>query len=253
MAIAGEIISDQMALEENVVEELPIIDVSQYLTKDEMDNRLFTCAVCMKAINKQTAVEYGNSVIRATGKISTHSDYSPTPPTSNYAIEDVIGPRKVAGNYCAFCDYALCSTCSVVYCRQGHECALWTFPEAMNHSCNICYKNDLKAGYHCKVCTIDICDLCTVRETRNVLLMIPKRDFKNLYKYMESNQSISKTAYDYCKLNSQDVVMEYMKSMSILCEQLRYCLIIKEKVDKEIEDYKILTQQRKYAIKSNDL
>jgi len=161
-------------------------------------------------------------------------------------------PMDVEGCYCGFCDYALCSTCTTVYCRQGHPCKLWTLPEAVGHQCDICYTTGITMGYHCNECDVDICDMCTTRETRNVLLMIPKRNFKEIYKYLESNRLISATAMAYCMENPPDLVAEYMQSMSRLCEELRRLEAIKVVCDKEIEAYNLLTKQRKYAISSND-
>jgi hypothetical protein len=161
-------------------------------------------------------------------------------------------PTDVEGCYCGFCDYALCSTCTTVYCRQGHPCKLWTLPEAVSHQCDICYTSNITMGYHCTVCDVDICDMCTTRETRNVLLMIPKRNFRDIYKYLEANRLISATAMAYLTENPPDLVAEYMQNMSSLCEELRRLQAIKVVCDKEVEAYNLLTKQRKYAISSND-
>jgi hypothetical protein len=46
--------------------------------------------------------------------------------------------RLIGGHTCTHCEYNLCKDCSVVYCRKGHAMKIWTLPEAISQSCNLC-------------------------------------------------------------------------------------------------------------------
>ena len=66
------------------------------------------------------------------------------------------------GCYCPICEYPMCTVCSTIYCFEGHEMVMWTEPDvAVDIECFVCKVHNLKSGYHCDKCNVDICDACT--------------------------------------------------------------------------------------------
>lgn len=66
------------------------------------------------------------------------------------------------GCYCPICEYAMCKTCEIINCAEGHDMKMWTEPEVIeNITCLLCKCNKMKSGYHCDICNTDLCDACT--------------------------------------------------------------------------------------------
>jgi hypothetical protein len=100
------------------------------------------------------------------------------------------------GRFCLYCDYAVCSTCSVVYCRRGHPCKIWTMPEAQSMRCDVCQAT-ITAGYRCMECNVDICDMCTKRETRITMQLFPMREALKILSYFDLVKDQSDIARTY--------------------------------------------------------
>eukprot|EP01036_Dinobryon_divergens_P024938 gene24938-33433_t len=99
--------------------------------------------------------------------------------------------------HCDFCEYDMCSTCSVVYCAEAHPTVMWTVPDACAITCDRCGVENLTAGYHCNTCNVDICDRCTRREERLKIRRIWETELGQLLKYMRDNRDLSDIAMYY--------------------------------------------------------
>ena len=124
------------------------------------------------------------------------------------------------GYFCAYCDYAICNLCRVVYCREGHPCQIWTFADAVGNFCNICTTPDVTAGYHCSTCNMDICDDCTNRDGRLALKQWHERNLKKIVGQLEAlpkDVDIVKNLLDRSKA---DTDKSYLRSMRALLEEL---------------------------------
>ena len=79
--------------------------------------------------------------------------------------------------------------------------------------------------------------------------MIPKRDYKKIYKYLQENKLISKVATEYLYTHTEEKVLSYMSVMSVLCEQLRIIKTIQNLVITEVTNYQQKFQEKKYGFK----
>ena len=59
---------------------------------------------------------------------------------------------QLEGFNCEFCEYDLCTTCSVIYCTAGHTIKMWTVPDAMNITCYVCDTKNITADCGCSIC-----------------------------------------------------------------------------------------------------
>lgn len=137
------------------------------------------------------------------------------------------------GNSCTICDYDLCSSCSVIYCRRGHPTQIWTLPEAEGLHCDLCHVGGITAGYRCLDCNVDYCDSCTNKESRDALKQWPMQELKGLMKYFELSASGSELARKIIDQQKFDKEKKYLRSMSALCTHLQMCKAVKEKMEVE--------------------
>jgi Zinc finger, ZZ type len=116
-------------------------------------------------------------------------------PTGQLPECNICNVKKISSGYhCSYCNYNLCLSCSVIYCDYGHPMVLWTNAESAL-SCHACKATKISGGYRCLQCDdVDICDMCTYEEGRQLVQdMIHARMASDL-KYLEDHVTESATA-----------------------------------------------------------
>lgn len=167
--------------------------------------------------------------------------------------DDEIALGTIGWNTCSICEYSLCKTCSVVYCREGHPCVIWTVPEALGLECNFCRQLGIMSGYRCHQCNVDICDLCTAREAREAAKQWPMRELKRAAKFLESIAKESNVAAEYLKQGHLKNEKLLKMSMSALCDKLAYCKQLKDEIDQELGVRRLLVAKQNYIKTTRDL
>jgi hypothetical protein len=152
------------------------------------------------------------------------------------------------GKYCPLCEYHLCSECTVIYCRMGHPCIIWTFPDANCLTCDMCKTSQITSGYHCMTCESDCCDLCTTKDCRNAFMLWPRREVKRLVLYLETIRDDTVIAREYLNAQVPDLA-DSLHSMAKLCNKLRELEEIKVRCD---EDIKLKRAQHKIKMYARD-
>jgi hypothetical protein len=203
---------------------------------------------------------------------SSNKQSSPPPPflssPSKSVVTSLVSRRKpkrfcricaspdlyYGGHTCPICEYDLCADCSTIYCRLGHPLKIWTLPEAKSLYCELCKNSPIISGYRCLTCNIDICDMCTTRDSRNAFMLWPRREFHRIMDYLESTKEQSLVAKLYLQHfyhsssgvekgggsgsggggDSAMVIKEYLTSMSKLCRKLQEVTEVKKQVDEEL-------------------
>ncbi len=136
----------------------------------------------------------------------------------------------VGGYHCTYCDYALCKTCKVVYCSEGHEMVMWTIPEAQGQRCYVCRKQEITQGYHCRKCRVNLCDMCTRKERRLNIRSRWDEELEDLMQYMHDQRYKSDIAkYFHWRTRTQVV------SLGILCDTVRELRVAKYKAEKQVK------------------
>ena len=134
------------------------------------------------------------------------------------------------GHNCSFCEYDLCQTCSDVYCSEGHAMVLWTIPEARGQRCYVCNKQELTAGYHCRLCFLNLCDMCTRKERRLDVRGKWERELQEIIEFMRENRKRSDMAR-YLHWRKVSVI----GSLGTLCEYVRELRVCKMKAEKQLK------------------
>ena len=139
--------------------------------------------------------------------------------------------RLAVGGYtCTFCEYALCKTCKIVYCSEGHEMIMWTIPEAQGQRCYVCAKQEITQGYHCRKCVVNLCDMCTRKERRLNIRSRWDEELEDLMQYMHDQRYKSDIAkYFHWRSRSQII------SLGILCDTVRELRVAKYKAEKQVK------------------
>lgn len=156
------------------------------------------------------------------------------------------------GKTCFQCEYDLCQSCLLLNCRRGHVLQIWTNYDAIEVSCDLCDKLNLIAGYHCSVCSVDICDRCTRRDMRESLKLWPKRDIRRLLSYYEGLQADSDLARKLVQKT-----LAFLKSggdppMSELCALFVELDASKSLIDEEIRSRQRKVETMKYSLTASD-
>ena len=191
------------------------------------------------------------SMVKAQEKAKAKLEPRPADPNERRCKTCFDNPA--GGNICLLCDYELCKPCSTLNCRAGHECVMWTLPEAYGLTCDVCKYPDLKAGYRCGECKTDMCDSCTQVDSRNSLKLGPRKEVKKLVLQLEMLRERSEIAAFYYSRNVSDKEMSYARTMTQLCAELRDLRSAKEQAEMELQ-HKIRQQSLiSYAYTSSDL
>ena len=159
------------------------------------------------------------------------------------------------GNTCTICEYTLCQSCSVIFCRQSHRTQIWTLPEAQGLFCNACKTEGLTAGYRCLECNVDICDMCTLTDARNALKQWPFNELKRLIGYIELAKDESVLAREFCE---RDVVVvnkagNAQMSMTALCVKLYMVRALQAEIERELGVRRLRGEREVYALTCGDL
>jgi hypothetical protein len=160
---------------------------------------------------------------------------------------------------CAYCEYDLCMDCSTVYCRESHPLRIWTMPDAVSLSCDMCKKMGITSGYRCLECNTDICDLCTTKDCRNAFMFWPRREINKLLVEFNEMRADSDVVNDYFTRQVQQLSTTAgrkaanLESMSKLCKKLSELNELKYKVAAELRDKKARAEARRYGVHNNDL
>lgn len=166
----------------------------------------------------------------------------------------VCGTKDLYGGMaCTYCEYDLCKDCCVVYCRKGHECKIWTLPDAQTMNCELCKKEGITSGYRCIACDIDICDYCTTKDSRNAYLLWPRREFHRIVSHLEKISNESIIAKNYVLHHQQEVDKSYLHVMSRLCKKLHEIQQIQAQADEEVKGRITTVKVRKYAMAARDM
>jgi len=134
------------------------------------------------------------------------------------------------GYNCSYCEYDLCQTCSVVFCSEGHAMAMWTIPEARGQRCYVCNKDGLTAGYHCKECFLNLCDMCTRKERRLDVREKWERELQDIIAFMHENKRRSDMAR-YLHWRKMSII----GSLGELCDYVRELRVCKMTAEKQIK------------------
>lgn len=134
------------------------------------------------------------------------------------------------GNHCAFCEYDLCQTCSVLYCSEGHVMVMWTIPEARAQRCYVCHQPELTAGYHCSKCFVSLCDMCSRKERRLDVREKWENELRAIMAFMYEHRKRSDMARYYQWRN-----VTVIKALGALCEYVRELRVAKRKAEKQIK------------------
>lgn len=148
----------------------------------------------------------------------------------------------VGGQTCILCEYDLCKSCSVVYCRNGHPSVMWTNSEAKGLACDLCRKPELTRGYRCSVCQTDLCDMCTTKDSRDALKMGPSKEIVKVIRQLELLKDKSDIALRNFERVNLDTEKKYMSTMTLLCAELNR--LKQAKVDAENEIKEIIRKHR---------
>jgi hypothetical protein len=153
----------------------------------------------------------------------------------------------VGGHVCLLCEYELCKSCSDINCRYGHVCTLWTMPDAFGLTCNICLSSNLKSGYRCTQCEVDICDICTLSEAREALKLLPKKEIKRVLIQLEMLKDKSSIAKTYYERNMKDKNKKYLSTMTLLCKELADLKNAKIEAEAELANNKNKYESTQYG------
>jgi hypothetical protein len=145
------------------------------------------------------------------------------------------------GFHCDFCEYDLCVTCSVIYCRQGHAMTMWTLPEAREVDCVLCDRVDLSSGYHCSICNEDVCDMSTSREGRGDIRKSWEKEMNEIMVYMKANKRLSGVAQFYNWRHAN-----YIVSIGLLCEYVRELRTAKKSAENQVEQKPIIDKIKEF-------
>jgi hypothetical protein len=145
------------------------------------------------------------------------------------------------GFHCDFCEYDLCTTCSVIYCTQGHAMHMWTVPEASQACCVLCDATNLQSGYHCNICQEDVCDWSTSREGRGDIRVVWEKEMNELIAFMKANKRLSGVAQFYNWRHSN-----YIVSLGLLCEYVRELRTAKRTAEAQIKQKPIIDKMKEY-------
>jgi hypothetical protein len=143
------------------------------------------------------------------------------------------------GYNCPYCEYDLCPTCSVVFCSEGHQMVLWTIPEARGQRCYVCGKEELTAGYHCRQCFLNLCDMCTRQERRLDVRLKWERELDDIMNYMHDNRKRSDMA-KYLHWRSKSVFV----SLGALIDYVRHMRVCKATAEKQVR-FKVFIDKMK--------
>ena len=111
--------------------------------------------------------------------------------------------------------------------------AIWTSLEAHEVSCSLCQKQRLIMGYRCIQCSVDICDTCTTRESREGMKRWPMREVRKLMSYLESIHLESEIAAAAYHSGLEYFEEESKASMSRVCGVLTH--LRKSLIEAEME------------------
>lgn len=154
---------------------------------------------------------------------------------------------------CTICEYDLCQDCGVLYCKKGHTMQIWTQPEALNVSCGICLRPKLIMGYRCNECGFDMCDRCTMAETRNTMKLWPSKEIKRLYSLMDvmkGSSDIAMEMYERYQIYLENGAEK--QSVSVVCKLLQEMQTAKEEADMEIAEKKRQYEEYSYGVNATD-
>lgn len=199
------------------------------------------------------ATPKGAAPVEAPEINTTDNDYEQTLLDEKIESDEVIPTCRICGTddvsegkWCPSCEYHLCGECSVIYCRMGHECRIWTLPDATSLSCDMCKTSGITSGYRCMTCNTDCCDLCTTKDARNSFMLWPKREVKRYLQYLEKIRHDSIIAREYLKYQDLDEVNK-LNSMSRLCSKMKELGEVKERCDEDINFKRIQHQTKAYG------
>jgi len=145
------------------------------------------------------------------------------------------------GFNCEFCEYDLCTTCSVIYCTQGHAMKMWTVPDAMDITCYVCDAKNITAGYGCSICNEFVCDRSTSRAARGHVRERWDKELKELIAFMNSKKYLSSVALYYHWRHDN-----YIVSVGLLTEYVRELRTAKQQVEAQIDQKPIIDQIKEY-------
>jgi len=145
------------------------------------------------------------------------------------------------GFNCEFCEYDLCTTCSVIYCTEGHAMKMWTVPDAMNITCYVCDAKNITAGYGCSICNEFVCDLSTSRAARGHARGRWDKEMKDLIAFMNSKKHMSSVALYYHWRHDN-----YIVSIRLLTEYVQELRTAKQQVEAQIDQKPIIDQIKEY-------
>ena len=145
------------------------------------------------------------------------------------------------GFHCDFCEYDLCTTCSVIYCTQGHAMHMWTVPEASEVCCTLCDARNLQSGYHCNICQEDVCDWSTSREGRGDIRVVWEKEMQELVAFMKANKRLSGVAQFYNWRHAN-----YIVSIGLLCEYVRELRTAKISAERQVAQKPIIDKIKEF-------
>lgn len=145
------------------------------------------------------------------------------------------------GYHCDFCEYDLCTTCSVIWCTQGHAMKMWTVPEACDANCVLCPNKNLQMGYHCNICSEDVCDMSTTREGRGDIRVVWEKEMNERIAFMKANKRLSGVAKFYNWRHSN-----YIVSIGLLCEYVRELRTAQKTAENQIIQKPIIDKIKEY-------
>lgn len=126
----------------------------------------------------------------------------------------------------------VCVTLFFIY--FSHEMAMWTHPEA-HETCVLCQAKPITAGYRCKICRVDVCDMCTTKEARDKIRIDWDRELKELMAFMHKNKRLSDVALYYNWRFTNRIV-----SLGLLVDHVKELRTAKRRAEKQIEQKSII-------------
>lgn len=108
-------------------------------------------------------------------------------------------------------------------------------------------------GYRCKVCDIDVCDLCTTKDSRNAFMLWPRRELNKTLNHLKQLKDDSLIAKTYLLEDNIELQSKYINSMSILCKKLKEAQDIVVHSEEEIELRKQKLKAKTYGFKAIDM